>query len=243
VSAPEVGVEAVLAVAGAVVGQAHDLVGGVVGPVAAPAAAFVEVVAEVQDGVEVVALGDGGVGVEVAGRVVRAGDDGEAEPVDGTVGRRLGAADERTGAEGLEPVEVPATGLQAPHVDLDREVTGGRGIGGAGGDDIGELDVGGDGPRHRDRPHVRRGDPGPEHDAVGERIARCHAVQERGQGGVGLGLGEVPHDGAEAHAGAGQAGDARPAQERPAIDGAARHPPEPSQRRSGAVQSLRTSST
>ena len=128
----EVGVGLVLRVALPVVGEGHHLPRRVVRPdvhlalavAVLPGGVLVEVVAEVQHRVQVVAGGQAAVGAEPAGLPVGAGDDAEAEVLGQRVGRGRGpgAAGAAGDAGAAEPVEVPARRRQPVDVDLDRVV-------------------------------------------------------------------------------------------------------------------------
>jgi hypothetical protein len=85
-----------------------------------------------------------------------------------------------------EAVPVRRRGLQGADVELDGVVAAGVGARHAGGDDVGEVLVGGDlpvdlgrGSAARPRTGVgRRRHPRPEHHAVGDRVARRGTVLE-----------------------------------------------------------------
>jgi hypothetical protein len=80
---------------------------------------LVDVVAEVEQEVEVVALGDPPVGVEVARVVLRAGAGREAQPI-GVGAQRPGAARRRDLSRRREAVVVEDARLEAGNVDVDR---------------------------------------------------------------------------------------------------------------------------
>ena len=130
----EVGVGFVTPVPGAVVGEGGDLVGrgvraydGVAGAVLA-GRVLVDVVAEVQPGVQVAARREMAVRGEVARLPVGAGDHAEAQAGHGGVGRRggAGAGGGRVGAAGGEAEPVVGGRPQAADVRLDGVVGGGR---------------------------------------------------------------------------------------------------------------------
>ena len=102
---------------------------------------LVEVVAEVDHRVEVVALGQVPVGREPAGLQVGARDDAEPEVAGGGVVRRggAGAADPAGHAVVEEPVEVRRAGLEAAGVHLHGVVAAGAGAGPALRDDLREV--------------------------------------------------------------------------------------------------------
>src|SRR5690606_4866194 len=199
----QVGVRLVGAVPQTVVGEGDDLVGrrvraddGAAGAVAA-AGVLVDVVAQMQPGVQVAAGGEVAVGGEVPCLPVGARDDTEAESADGGVGGRggAGAADGGVVAAGREADPVVGGRLQAADVGLHGVVGGGGGEGGPLRDDVGERLVPGDGPAHlgvRADPRARRRlghrrHPRPQQDAVRQRVAGGDPVQEGGRlsGGPG----------------------------------------------------------
>ena len=187
----EVGVRAVLRIAGAVVGEDQGFVGGL--DVAAEAGVateavapvFIDVVAEVEDGSEVFAFGDARVGVEVALGVVGARHDAEAQVIDPTFREGARSADGGFLIEGVEAVVVGAAGGERGHVDLDRVVAFRPRHGGAAGRNEAHVRIGGDFEVHGDCPGRARGrsDAGPQDDAVVERVAAGNAVEE-GRHGV-----------------------------------------------------------
>lgn len=157
---------------------------------------LVDVVAEEEEGVQVAAGGEVAVGGEVAGLPVGAGRDAEAQAGEGGVGGRggVGAADRGGGATGGEAVPVEGVRGQAADVGLDGVVGGGGGGHRAARRDPGEALVGGELPADlgvgagggAGDGVGGRGDPGPEQDAVGERVAGGDPVEELG-GGRGRG--------------------------------------------------------
>ncbi len=194
VQGPQVGVGLVDAVPGAVVGERDDLVGGGVLPYdlarggEAAGRVLVEVVAEVQHRVQVAAGRQVPVRGEVARLPVGAGDDAEADAAGLRVvgGGGAGAAHGGVDAGGGEAVVVGGGRCQAAYVGLDGVV--GRGGGGRGSprDHRPEVLVGRHFPVHRGvraaagaghRAGLGR-DPGPQQDAVRERVAGGHAVLE-----------------------------------------------------------------
>ncbi len=192
----QVRVGLVLRVPAAVVGDRHHLARRVVGPdvlVALPhpvltRGVLVEVVAEVEHGVEVVAPREVAVRREPAGLQVGARDDAEPE----VAGRRAaarrgaGAADPAARAVVGEPVVVPGRRLQAGHVDLDGVVAARAGAEPAAAHDLAEAGVGGDLPPHgHRRPLARarrrrlgRGDAGPDQHGLGLGVAGGDAVRK-----------------------------------------------------------------
>ena len=154
------------------------------------AAVLVDVVAEMEDGVQVAAGGEMPVRGEVAGLVVGAGDHAETDVVGLGV---LGGCRTRTGGGGAHLADAEAEPVrrgraQSAYVSLDRVVGGRRGLGLALRDDLVEGLVLGDLPSHRDGAslagtgHGVRGgcDARPQQNAVGQRVTRRDAVQEGG---------------------------------------------------------------
>ena len=159
--------------------------GGVHDPVA-PADQFVavgevvDVVAAVDDEVEVVARREVAVAAPPAAPVAGAREHREAQVVHraGRGGAR--APDDALHAECLESVVVRRRGFEADGVDLDGPVVlRGRRLGAAR-DDVAHPRVATHRPAHRDRRRTGLGDghARPEDHAIGERIARRHAVGE-----------------------------------------------------------------
>ena len=102
-------------------GQRHATEGG---PVAVLAVAvLVEVVAEVEDEIDLIIHGDGVVGVEVAERIVGARHHREAVAVDGAEGQGARAADDGFAAVVGKAVVVGATCVEAFHHDFRGVVT------------------------------------------------------------------------------------------------------------------------
>ncbi len=75
-----------------------------------------------QHEVQIVALGDARVGVEVAVRVVRARSEGESQSIDATDGQRARAADRRLHAACLELIVISETGIEPGGVHFDGEI-------------------------------------------------------------------------------------------------------------------------
>src|SRR5690606_34010151 len=131
-----------------------DLVGGGVraddgaAGAVATAAVLVDVVAQMEPGVQIAAGREMAVRGEVPGLPVGAGDDAEAQAADAGVGGRggAGAPGGRLGAAGGEAEPVVGGRPQAADVRLDGVVGGGGGEGRAPRDDVGERLVAGDGP-------------------------------------------------------------------------------------------------
>ena len=143
---------------------------------------LVDVVADVDHGIEIVAVGDAAVDVEEAGGIVRAAERGEANAIDVAGRQRPRAADGRSLAAALEHVVVRPAGLQAPGVDLDGEVAVARSCATVPWATICETAASvADAPSHStgdvDR-GVRRRDARPQDHAVGQRIAAGDAVAE-----------------------------------------------------------------
>ena len=116
----EIGIEPVVRVATAIVGEREDLVRRVVAAQRAvgPVAVLVDVVAQVHDGVDV-ALGDARVRVEEAVRVAGAAREGEADGAR-AARRSAGATDGRALARRLEREEVRRVGVEALELGLHR---------------------------------------------------------------------------------------------------------------------------
>ena len=182
----QIGIGLVLRVAHAVVGQCEDLGGGQrqaaqllgVGRGITTARVLIQVVAQVHGGIEVAAACGFGIHVEVTRRVIGAREHGQLDLCHAARGQRAGACCGRLSRVGLEAVVVGRGGFEASGIDLDGEVLGGRGGGLAFGHHGGECRVAGQLPLHRNVGGVacRRRDAGPQHDAVGERVATGHAV-------------------------------------------------------------------
>ena len=164
---------------------------------------FVDVVADVDDQVEVV-LDHVAIRDEVALLELLAGGEGEAEAVAvGARGRRgPRAADPAHLAARAEAVPVPACGLEMLDLDVHRVRPRGRRGGDAALDHLAHAIVGRHLPLDRDRlgRHAarrrgrRRGQAGPEDHAVRRRIAGGHAERERRPGELGLRAG-APDEG------------------------------------------------
>jgi diguanylate cyclase (GGDEF)-like protein/PAS domain S-box-containing protein len=180
-----VGVEPVVGVAAPVVLEASTLVGWIHLPtdlwsdrLPVVGRVLVDVVAEMEDEVDLLSIGDPSVSVEVAGRVLGARACREPEVLGGR-GERLGSAYFGPLPEGSEAVVVGPSGRESRHVDLDGVIVlGARGLG-AGGDLVGQLEALRHPPRHFDRLGGRGGHPRPDHDAVGARVAARDPMQER----------------------------------------------------------------
>ncbi len=115
----QIGIAAIQSVAQAIVVQRHDLVrrhdvalARELGIGVHAEFVFVQVVAEMQHEVQVVALGDARVGVEVAVRIVRARSEGETQAIDAADGQRARAADRRLHAARLELIVVSEAGIE-----------------------------------------------------------------------------------------------------------------------------------
>ena len=183
----QVRVGAVQRVPAAVVLEGHHLGGvGVVPHLVAAPGGLVDVVAHVQAQVQV-AAGGVAVGREPALLPVRAGADREAQPLRRGVGpRRRAGAPHRAGEAALpEAVEVPALGLEPVDLDVQRVGLVGPRPGHARADHarealvVGHLPLHGDGDRRQAsaRRHVGS-EARPEHDVLGQRVARSHPQGE-----------------------------------------------------------------
>ena len=214
----QVGVGLVLGVPLPVVGERDHLVGRLVRsdvPLVLAVAVLaggvlVEVVPEVDDGVQVVALGEAAVGVEPTGLPVGAGDDPEAQVLWQCIVSRsgAGAADPAGDAVIREAVVVPGGGLQALHVDLDGVVTAWPGGELPAADDVAEPLVSGDLPEHGDLRAVARAgragrgrrDPGPDDHGLRLRVTGRDAVLEVLPAGRGAGRSCARADGRRSEA-------------------------------------------
>jgi hypothetical protein len=120
----QVPVGLVLRVPAPVVGERDHLVRGRVRPHRRPAGrevagrVLVEVVADVDDEVEVAALGEVPVGGEVAGLPVRARHQAEAEPVGGRRQRRRRPRAADAGPRAVEAEAVPVRGVRLEAADV-----------------------------------------------------------------------------------------------------------------------------
>ena len=156
-------------------------------------AVLVDVVADVQDQVEVLASSDAAVGTEVATGVVAAGDQRQPQGMDDAllVRRGLGAAGGTELSERLEAVPVSGVGPEVVDVHLDGVVAPGIGPHAPASDDVPKARVRGDDPPHQQRPSQPaarrghrlaparwRGGPGPDDDSLASRVAAGNAVAE-----------------------------------------------------------------
>jgi hypothetical protein len=179
----QLGVGLVLRVPGPIVGEAENLVRGgglalrrrrrVHAVVARRRAILVDVVTQVQHGVDTLQRRDGAVGVDIAGRVERAGGDGQDHVLDRPLRQGPGAAHGGKTPVNVEAEPVVRSRLQSGGIDLHRPVlVRGR----TEGDGAGAPQVG------RGRDHHPAGDcsgravrirsqAGPEDDPVLQRIA------------------------------------------------------------------------
>ena len=141
---------------------------------------LVDVVPQMQQEVELLVLGDAGIGVEEAGVVLGARAEREANAL-ASIGQGLGPPDRREARAAGESVVVGGARLQAAGVDVHRVVVVGMGDRRAPRDHVGQRLVTGDHPpdRHAD---LVSGDSCPQHDAIGERVAAGHAVVETDAG-------------------------------------------------------------
>ena len=201
----QIGIGLVLGVARPIVGQADDFVGRQGRPVQRRArrhavvarrrAVFVDVVAQVNDGVQPVQLRDGLIGVEQAARIELARHHGQVDLRRRALGQGADPTRRRGHAIGDEAIEILPTRLQAATVQvvLDGEVAlGPGGQVGKATHHVGEVGVPGHFKNHRNLPDRRigRGDAGPEDRGMLIRIAAGHPVKEgdlTGMGGLGDG--------------------------------------------------------
>ena len=199
----EVGIGLVLGMAGAVVAEGDrfghwgvDAAQGLASLTAVTVnAIFVEVIAEVDHGIEIIPRGDVPVHVEKAERPVRAGHEGECDRrriAGGGGGLCAAAGRGHAPPEGLnfEFVGVGLAGRQSFGIDLDRIIA----VFGGGCLDrvnrpvalLGVEDADGDGDRASAR---KRGHPGPQDHPVWQGIARCNAMVEGDIAIIGEGCG------------------------------------------------------
>ena len=188
VHGPQVRVGLVLRVADAVVLERSDLRPDMLADLAVAARALVDVVAEVDDQVEVV-LGHVLVGGIQARLEVLARGEGEPQLIGlrARGGHGAGPGDRALGVAGAEAVPVRAVGVQAIHLDVDRVAELGRGDRRAAAHDLLHRVVGRELPAHLDvlggHPAARLqrlgGQACPEDDPAGGRVARRDADGER----------------------------------------------------------------
>jgi hypothetical protein len=175
-------------IAQAIVVERHRLGPAVLAHAREARRVLVDVVAEKDDQVEVVAEHPP-VGAEVAELPVLARGEGHAQAVERRV-RRRGRARPADGAHltaRAKAIPVPARGLEAVDLDVHGVRPVRRGRRRAALDDVAHALVGRDLPLDRHGlarragagQHRRRRDPGPQHDARGERIPGCDAERER----------------------------------------------------------------
>ena len=195
--ATQVGIKTVLRVARAVINKLDKLLIGIVHASEALAdlsaerrrigIVFVDVVAQVQYGIQIVTVGDLAIGIEVAGRVVAARDDGEACLIDRARRGRPRAACQRMASTGREPIVVDRSGLQVLHVDLDCIVTLGARRHLSLTYDLLQGRVTGNAPFHRHGSRRHRRHPRPQHHGRGQWITTRHAMIEGGKERIELG--------------------------------------------------------
>ena len=180
----EGGIGFVEGVAGTVVVELEDLGAVVAAHALVVGGTFVNVVAQMDDEIEVLA-GEVVVSGEEAGLVVLAGGEGEAEARGESIGRwgGAGAAGRAEFGADLEAIPIPPFGAEAADLDMDGVRPRRIGDGGAGLDDAAHGFVFGDLPgdldglgRHTTAGFERFGrKAGPQDDAVGEWVAGCDA--------------------------------------------------------------------
>ena len=177
----------VLAIPRAVVRKRVGLMDVVLAHVLPAPRRFVDVVAEEHHEVEVV-LEHVAVGAEVALLIVLAGCEGEPQLVGlcRRARRRARASDRAGGVPGSEAVPVPACRLQSADLDVHGMRPVRAGVGRPRGHDLAHALVAGHLPadRHYLGRHAAAGgvghgrQPGPQHDAVRERVPRGHPEAE-----------------------------------------------------------------
>ena len=146
---------------------------------------LVDVVAQVQHGVEIGPIRHAAIHVEVTGGVVRTGYRGEPHPVGRVCRQGLRTADRGGITVGIERVVVGPPRRQARDVYLDGVVSQRRGLDGRRRDHVAQLLVGADAPADL-RGVCRRGDASPDDDAVSQRIAAGDTVTKEPRRGLGL---------------------------------------------------------
>ena len=133
-----------------------------------------------QHEVQVVALGDARVGVEVAVRIVRARSEGETQAIDAADGQRARAADRRFHAACLELIVVSEAGLEPGGVDFDGEIAPPVRYEAPGLTDLLHARIAGDRPADSQRlGRIDGRDARPQNHAVALRIAAGDAMSER----------------------------------------------------------------
>ena len=180
----QIRVRLVLGMALAVVGQHQQFIGrvghpsqrGGIGRGIAIRGVLVDVIAQVNGGVQVGALGGFGIDVEVAGRVVRAGKHRQLDLACTACGQGLRLADRRLLIDDAEAIEISGCGAELVDIDLDRIVD--RCAGGREPEthDVAERFVRCNLPANIDRPGGIGCDSSPEHHPVRQRVAARHAM-------------------------------------------------------------------
>ena len=182
----DVGVAVVLGVAGAVLLEGAALperieVAADVGAgrlsLRGDVGSLVDVVAQVEEKVEILSLGDPRVGVEVAGVELGARADREADPLGVASGERPRPGHRRGLAVDRESVEVDAVGLEVLDLDHDGVIALGASDRRPGADGLSQRGVARDRPLDRDV-GVAPTDTRPDRDAVGGRVATGDPVSE-----------------------------------------------------------------
>ena len=147
---------------------------------------FVNVVAEVEYEVEVVAPGHRAIGIEVAEEPVGAGAVGNAQAIDARAREGAGPTQRRRFPRGDEAIIVGAPGRQAVDNDLHGVIAIAMGAHFAALEGPLTLRVGVEGPAHgKGRALLLRGGAGPEYDAVLAGVPGGNAVAEHLPANVG----------------------------------------------------------
>jgi hypothetical protein len=132
-----------------------------------------------QDGIEIEAIGEARVGIEVALRKVRARHDAEAHTRHVLPRQRFRAPDRRLLAAGLKAVVIGRGRLEPARIELHGEVAGRAGFDVAARHGVREFRIASDLPPNGfGRRRSARRDARPEDHAIRQRVAARHAVAE-----------------------------------------------------------------
>ena len=146
-------------------------------------AIFIDIVAQMQHGIDALKLGNGLIGVEKTCRIERAAGHGQHHILDRADGQGPPTAHWRGHALADEAVVIVRAWLKAANIDLDRMVTGRIGHRLALRNDRLEARIGGQFPAHHRLSLCRRADPRPNDQTIRQRITAGDAV---GEGHLGL---------------------------------------------------------
>ena len=218
----------ILRIAAPIIIQRNGFIAGVDAQrVLRPAAKFIDIVAIMKDRVEHRFARQMGEGGEEAAFIIMAADAGDVQLVQcrARCGQGAGAPCLADRSARMESIPIGALRGEAGHFDMKAMRRLGQRQPLAGLDDVAKAGVGRDLPCHRHRPRRHAASrrqrvgskPGPDHEAVGRRIARGHA-QSEGIAAQGAGSSRKARTGAQqSQRGAG-------ADQRPAIETRHRHP-------------------